>query len=118
MKLYVIRIFVDDWDKACDFYQNILNLPLKFSDAKMGWAEFDVGGVSLGIERTEESDDAEEKFVGRFLGVSLQVENIQSKYEELKAQGVEFTSPPEKQPWGGTLAHFKDTSGNTLTLLG
>ena len=118
MKLYAIRIFVDDWERSCDFYQNILKLQLKFADAAMGWAEFDVGEASLGIERAEKSIDAKEKLVGRFLGVSLQVDDIQSKYEELKAQGVEFPSPPEKQPWGGTLAHFKDPSGNTLTLLG
>lgn len=118
MKLYAIRIFVDDWDKACDFYQNTLKLPLKFSDASMGWAEFDVGGASLGIERVEGNIDAKEKLVGRFLGVSLQVDDIQSKYQELKTLGVEFASPPEKQPWGGTLAHFEDPCGNTLTLLG
>ncbi|MCC6917989.1 MAG: hypothetical protein IT548_02225 [Alphaproteobacteria bacterium] len=29
-----------------------------------------------------------------------------------------FLAPPERQPWGGTLAHFRDPSGNGLTLLG
>jgi predicted enzyme related to lactoylglutathione lyase len=34
------------------------------------------------------------------------------------AKGVHFTAPPEKQEWGGTLAHFEDPAGNVLTLVG
>ena len=48
--------------------------------------------------------------VGRFVGVSA--------YETLAARGVDFVGPPEKQPWGGVLAHLRDPDGNILTLLG
>ena len=44
MKLYALRVFVNDWDRACEFYEHTLGLPIKFKDASMGWAEFDVGG--------------------------------------------------------------------------
>jgi predicted enzyme related to lactoylglutathione lyase len=27
-------------------------------------------------------------------------------------------APPEKQPWGGIVAHFRDPDGNVITLLG
>ena len=118
MKLYAIRVFVDDWDGACHFYEHVLNLPVKFRDSTLGWAEFDVGGPSLGIERVSKEDAEEQHLVGRFMGISLQVENIASTYEELRGLGVAFTGPPQQQPWGGTLAHFKDPAGNTLTLLG
>jgi len=33
----------------------------------------------------------------------------------LAGRGVEFVSPPEKQPWG-TFAVFKDPDGNTFVL--
>ena len=33
-------------------------------------------------------------------------------------RGVQFIEPPEKQPWGGVLAHLRDPDGNILTLLG
>lgn len=118
MKLYAIRVFVDDWAEACDFYKNTLKLPLSFSNAESGWAEFDVGGSQLGVEKFRETDLLDEDLVGRFVGISLKVDNIDAKYEELKERGVEFISPPERQPWGGRLAHFKDTAGNVLTLLG
>ncbi len=38
-------------------------------------------------------------------------------YAELRARGVEFLAPPEQQPWGGVLAHFRDPDPNVLTLL-
>ena len=118
MKLYAVRVFVNDWDSACDFYENVLKLPVKYKEPALGWAEFDIGGPSLGLERVAPDDEEGRSLIGRFVGISLQVEDIQKTYEELKGRGVEFTNPPEKQEWGGTLAHFKDPAGNIITLLG
>ena len=82
----------------------------------MGWAEFEVGGPSLALERVGDDDEGRSP-AGRFLGISLQVADISATYEALQEKGVEFISPPEKQIWGGTLAHFQDPEGNTLSLL-
>jgi predicted enzyme related to lactoylglutathione lyase len=118
MKLYAVRIFVDDWLAACTFYEETLGLPLEFKDDSFGWAEFDVGGAKFGVERVANDTCSDDKaLIGRFLGVSLEVDDVQSTYEALVAKGVEFTSPPEMQSWGGVLANFKDPSGNILTLM-
>ena len=37
-------------------------------------------------------------------------------FEELSAQGVEFTQPPSKRPYG-TEAVMRDNSGNWLVLV-
>jgi uncharacterized glyoxalase superfamily protein PhnB len=50
--------------------------------------------------------------------VSLQVPDVFTTYKALVERGVEFVAPPEKQPWGGVLAHLRDPDGNILTLLG
>ena len=118
MKLYAFRVFVDDWDRACQFYGHTLDLPIKFKDASMGWAEFDVGGPSLVLERVVDDGVEGRSPAKRFLGISLQVDDISATYQKLQEKGVQFTAPPEKQYWGGTLAHFKDPEGSTLTLLG
>lgn len=118
MKLYAVRIFVDDFNTACDFYGNTLGLPSRNRNDEIGWAEFDVGGASLGIEQAAPGEEESADLVGRFVGVSLQVNDIDAVYERLVEKGVRFTGPPVKQPWGGTLAHFDDPAGNTLTLLG
>ena len=84
----------------------------------LSWVEFDAGGVKLGIERVDSNSSIEDKaLIGRFLGVSLQVKDVESSYKHLMKEGVEFIAPPEKQGWGGTLAHLKDTSGNIITLV-
>ena len=112
MRLTYARLFVDDLDAARAFYRDTLGLTelWNWNDVALG---YDVG-VTLIIERTD-GDHPEE--VGRFAGLSLDVADIDTEYKRLTSAGVEFTHPPTKQPWGGTLAHFKDPSGNVLTLV-
>ena len=55
--------------------------------------------------------------VGTFFNGSFEVADVEKAYAELKARGVEFTSPPEKQPWG-TFAVFRDPDGNQFVLSG
>ncbi|MBV1951780.1 MAG: VOC family protein [Cycloclasticus sp.] len=117
-KAYAQRIFCFDWSENVSFYQEIVGLPLKFENEDMGWAEFDVGSISLALERLAKEDPEAQSLVGRFVGISLEVSDIDAVYKDLSGKGVTFTSAPEKQPWGGILAHFNDPSGNTITLLG
>lgn len=55
-RLYAVRIFSAYWQAAIHFYRETLGLTERFSDADMGWAEFDVGGPSLAIERAQDDD--------------------------------------------------------------
>lgn len=114
MQIYAVRIFVSDWDRACEFYEGQLGLPLRFASADLGWAEFSAGGPSIAIERAG-ADSAE--LIGRFVGVSLLVDDLDTAYRTLTDKGVEFTQPPTEQSWGGHIAHFCDPDGNILTLL-
>lgn len=116
-KLYAVRVFSLNWQQSFEFYRDTLGLPVWFSDAESGWAQFDVGGVYLGLERCEPADSETRSLVGRFVGASLRVSDVEQIYSELCTKGVEFVAPPEKQSWGGTLAHFKDPDANVLTLL-
>ena len=118
MKLYAVRVFVRDWESACTFYESKLGLTAKFRDDGMGWAEFDVGGPSLAVERVRADDPETEALIGRFVGVSLEVADIYETYDRLVERGVDFLASPQRQPWGGVLAHFRDPEGNVLTLLG
>jgi uncharacterized glyoxalase superfamily protein PhnB len=40
---------------------------------------------------------------------------VERTYEELKTRGVEFVSPPKKEPWG-TYTIFKDPDGNQFVM--
>lgn len=118
MKLYAVRIFVHSWQEACEFYRDKLQLSERFRSDDYGWAEYDLGGPCFGIQRAGDKDEEGGELVGRFVGVSLRVEDIDAAYRDLQARGVKFTAAPEKQPWGGSLAHFADPDNNILTLLG
>ena len=118
MKLYAVRVFVRSWNESCEFYRDTLELPERVRNDEIGWAEYDLGGPCFGMERVDVKGKSGEDLVGRFVGVSLQVEDIEASYRDLQARGVKLAAPPEKQGWGGSLAHFRDPDGNVLTLLG
>ena len=117
-KLFAVRVWVSDWARAIEFYEKTLEMTFAFRSDEMGWAQLDTGECNLALERADPADPEAAELLGRFVGVSLQVPDIQKTYERLRERGVEFVGPPEEQPWGGVLAHLKDPDGNTLTLLG
>lgn len=49
--------------------------------------------------------------------LNLGVDDIHAVATRLRAGGVEFTRPPEQEPWGGWIATFHDPDGNTIQLL-
>jgi len=53
----------------------------------------------------------------RYLGFSIEVPDIMRFYAERTARGVNFTSPPQKQPWGGTMTHIADCDRNTFSIV-
>ena len=118
MKLYAVRIFVDDWLTSCEFYEKSLGLKLEFKNEDFGWAEFNVGGANLGIERIDSNSSEEEHgLVGRFVGISLKVDSVEETYKKLRDEGVRFESGPEKQTWGGVTAQILDPSNNVITIM-
>lgn len=117
-KLYAVRIFSFNWEASLEFYRDVVQFPVVFADADMGWAQFELGSAHLGLERCNPDDEESSELVGRFVGASIEVKDVQERYQDLVARGIEFLAPPAQQPWGGTLAHFRDPDGNVLTLLG
>ena len=117
MKIGFVRVFVTDLEKSREFYTEILGMKIDFTDGER-WVQFKSGvDVSLAIEKCDaDRVEAGGRLVGRFVGVTMMVEDVSNLHKSLEAKGVSFTAPPEKQPWGGTLAHFKDLDGNVLTL--
>lgn len=117
MRLYGVRIFVEDFDAARAFYGETLGLRENWAMPQANAAGFDLTSAELIVEQ-EDPDGADGNLIGRFVGVSIAVDDIDAVYARLSERGVRFKGPPEKQTWGGTLAHFVDPAGNVLTLLG
>lgn len=116
MKIGFVRVFVSDFQKALEFYTAKLGMEIDYTD-NANWAQFISGhDVSLAIEKCP-ADHIEHgsKLVGRFVGVTLMVDDISEQYKLLTDRGVKFSGKPEKQNFGGTLAHLHDLDGNILT---
>jgi len=79
--LYAVRIFAVRWADIVEFYRDTIGLPEKFANEAMGWAEFDLGGPSLAIQREDSDDEEAAPLVGRFLGISVSVADIDATYQ-------------------------------------
>ncbi len=109
-----LRISVADIAAARVFYGKTLGLKQLWD---WGTAVGYDCGITLIVEHVDPNEPGHEGLVGRFTSCSFAASDIAATYRDLVARGVEFLNPPEKMPWGGTLAHFKDPSGNVLTLV-
>ena len=111
-RLGAVRIFVRDIARARQFYGETLDLPERI-DGK-DFSAFRVAGVDVVVE-TVSAD--QESLAGRFAGVSFAVADIDAAVADLRAAGVTITGEPEKQIWGGIMAHIADPDRNEITLV-
>ena len=59
--------------------------------------------------------DGEEGRIGTRMNCSRACDDVEATWRQLSERGVEFVSPPAKQPWG-TFAIMKDSEGNQFVL--
>ena len=108
-----IVLFVNDLEKAKEFYAVRLGLPLA-GETQMMIEFFPGTGTTLGIALALQ-DDAR-KLVGRHTGITLHVKGLVKLCERLKDEGVRFVEPLEASPWG-KMAVVADPDGNQLALV-
>ena len=99
--------------EARKFYGEILGLdsPWNWGDDAIG---FNIGDITLIVEPDDGSHE-DEKLSGRFVGCTIQVDDIDATYRDWTAKGVEFDGPPEDVGFG-VMTSFRDRAGNVFTL--
>ncbi len=110
-----IGVCVRDQDRALEFYTDKLGFKLK-ADQPMGhqrWIELDIPGAETQLVLF--TPQGQEDRIGTFVNTSLECDNLDATYQELQSRGVEFSNPPQDQPWG-SFAIFKDSEGNSFVL--
>lgn len=110
-----VRLFTRNTGEACAFYSETLELTPSLTGNDL--AIFETGQAKLVLELCDTEDPEAAELVGRFAGLSFTVTDMAASVATLKARGVAFDGPPERQDWGGVLAHFRDPDGNILTLV-
>jgi predicted enzyme related to lactoylglutathione lyase len=104
-----------DQDAAVAFYTEKLGFKV-VTDQPLGaqrWIEMRIGSSETRLVLF--TPDGQEDRVGTFFNGAFACDSVEKTYETLRANGVEFTKAPQKQPWG-TFATFKDADGNEFVL--
>ena len=125
MKIYITNVFVDDQEKALNFYTNILGFELK-NDVPLGenrWLTVTCKNNPDGVELLLEP--SVHRAVGPYKqalvednipAASFKVDNLDTEYERLSALGVKFTQEPME--FGNVkMATLDDTCGNLIQIL-
>jgi catechol 2,3-dioxygenase-like lactoylglutathione lyase family enzyme len=128
MMLELVALIVRDYDRAIDFFVNVLQFelvedsPALTNDGRSKrWVVVRPRGAATGILLARADGDhqvqsAGRQFAGR-VGLFLRVEDFQSTYQRMVDAGVTFVSAPRREPYG-QLAVFLDVEGNRWDLLG
>ena len=121
LRIQCVVVMVRDQDQALQFYLDQLGFQLIVDDhSESGDRWITVappdGTALLAIVAPRPGSEAS-KLVGRATQVVFVTDDVAAKYGEWLRQGVRFHSPPQLQPWGGTVAVFEDPDGNIFSLI-
>src|SRR5512146_3503313 len=118
-----VSLFVNDQDRAKDFYTRILGFELRqdaplYPGATNRWVSVAPKGAETEVTLyvPDENWEHYRQTVGKSQAITFNVTDMNAVYKDLKAKGVTFTSEPDKQPWG-TYATILDSEGNSLLLV-
>lgn len=110
-----ITLFVEDIDNTRKFYIDQFGLTLFFEDSVS--IVFKVGNLLINFLKVSAADEliAPAK-VGSgksdsLMVLTIYVKDVDVKYTELKAHGVDFLLAPLDRPWGVRTANFTDPGG-------
>lgn len=111
-----VGVPVRDQERALAFWTGKMGLRVE-TDQAMGpgrrWIELSIPGAETRLVLF--TPEGHEDRVGTFFNGSFETADVEKAYGEMKSRGVEFRSPPKKEPWG-TSALFLDSEGNQFVL--
>jgi predicted enzyme related to lactoylglutathione lyase len=111
-----VSIPTRDQDAALAFYTEKLGFRV-ITDQPFGegqrWIELRIGSSDTRFVLFTQPGH-EDRIGSRFNG-ALACDDVEATYRQLSARGVQFVSPPAKQPWG-TFAIIQDPDGNQFVL--
>ncbi|MER8553856.1 VOC family protein [Mesorhizobium sp. M1217] len=124
MKIKLIKVYVDDREKALGFYTETLGFTKKadFSNGPFRWLtvaspdEPDGAELQLALNDNPAAKTYQKAmFQQGQPAVMFFSDNIKGDYERIKARGAEFTMPPTEVT-GSTIAQLNDGCGNLVQI--
>jgi predicted enzyme related to lactoylglutathione lyase len=117
--VFYSSVLVTDQDRALDFYTNVLGLEKRVENPTPDGPRF----LTVGVEGQDfmlvlwPGTPGQAQAVGSGVppSVTIEVDDLEKTYEELKSRGVEFATGVLEFPWG-SVAQLEDPDGNRLQL--
>jgi len=124
MRIGLATIYVDDQDKALNFYTDVLGFVKKTDVSKGPYRWLTVAspeepdGIELHLDLN--SNPAAKAFQQALFeqgerAIMFFVDDVQAEYDRATAAGANFTMPPTKVT-GSTIAVLDDTCGNLIQI--
>jgi catechol 2,3-dioxygenase-like lactoylglutathione lyase family enzyme len=128
MTIELVSFVVSEYDEAIDFFVRLLGFaliedsPSVTEDGRTKrWVVVRPPNGETGLLLAKADGDEQRRAIGNQTGgrVSffLRVDDFSAAFERMQSGGVEFLSEPRDEPYG-TVAIFRDISGNRWDLLG
>lgn len=128
MRVDLVAIVVDDYDRAIEFFVNALGFDLVEDSPSLTndgrpkrWVVVRPPGGGTGILLARADGERQSAVVGNQVagrvGFFLHVDDFDAARERMVAAGVEFLTTPRTEPYG-RVAVFLDIAGNRWDLLG
>ncbi len=128
MRLGLVTVVVDDYDRAIAFFVDALGFELVEDSPSLTndgrpkrWVVVRPPGAETGILLAQADGADQQRVVGDQLagrvGFFLQVDDFAAQYDRMIAAGVHFAGAPRTEPYGRVVV-FTDIAGNKWDLLG
>jgi catechol 2,3-dioxygenase-like lactoylglutathione lyase family enzyme len=122
-RLATVCIFVQDQNRAKDFYTRKLGMechsddPL-FPGSPARWIAVapEQAETEIILYLLDQNWEHYQQVQGKSQALTFDVANMAATAADLKSKGVKFVSEPDVQPWG-TYATIEDSEGNKLLLV-
>lgn len=128
MRISLVSLVVDDYDRAVGFYVGVLGFELVEDSPSMTndgrakrWVVVRPPGAETGLLLAEADGPRQAAAVGNQtggrVGFFLRVDDFETTYRRMVEAEVEFLGEPRTEPYGKVVV-FRDIAGNKWDLLG
>lgn len=110
MDLNQVTLEASDFEASLDFYKRLGLKLIVLAEGRYARFELPSGATTLSIHH------AANPKIGNTV-LYFEVDDVDRRYAELVANGIEFDGPPADQRWLWREARFSDPAGNQLCLM-
>lgn len=128
MRIDLVTIVVDDYDRAIEFFVDALGFELAEDSPSITndgrpkrWVVVRPPGAGTGLLLARADGERQAAAVGNQVagrvGFFLRVDDFEAAHDRMTSAGVEFVTDPRIEPYG-RVAVFLDVAGNRWDLIG